>query len=409
MSSLKLRPPTGVVLFDRDVQIVHPLGASQRASYGDGEGSGGGGSCANAHPAPPGPKLGENPSLPPLGITGGKVTTPLDTTLEIGVDWLNCTFPTGKIPAVVELLGRWLGREERGGGKGHYSDGGFRFVSGAIVAWAEKRPEAWVSINGDSLELVDDVHLLIRELHSLGCRCSRLDVALDAPPELLPLEDVGAAYSAGAVVGFRTYKLIKEYKGGELSGFGHYFGKRGRTGGGRMVRFYDKTLESRGLVKANRCEAELSAEVSAMWFDLLAAEDLGPGFTRALGRALGGSIDFRQDTGAAHVERRPRLGFWERIINLIGRTRLRVPRPEVPLQRTLGYVKQAFSQAFGRAVLAAEAQFPGADATDIVQSWLAGVVTFGVNQVRKLGQRADALSTRLDFDALFSDTRTGFA
>lgn len=402
--SLKLRASTGAVVFDGDEQIVIPRGVDPGAA-GEGQGPAAGAPPEGGPAGAPGQAGGQ---VPPLGITGGGLTVPPPPDPKIGIDWINCTFPVGRISEVVSLLSGWLGREELGAGMGWYKDHGYRFKSGAVVAWADCRSDAWVSINGDSLELIDDVHGLLGELLRLGCRCSRLDVALDCPHELLSLDDVAAAHAAGAVVGFKRHKLVREDSGGELRGLGHFFGLRGRKGSGRYVRFYDKTLESRGVVVGVRCEVEISGKLASEWFTLLANEDPGDAFMRAMGRCLGGAIDFRENTGAAHVNRRPRCPFWQRIIDIIGRCKLRVPRPVVPLQRTLSYVKQAFSNSFGRAVLAAEAQFSGAGmdaAVDVVQSWLAGVVLHGVRQVLKLGEGADVLTKRLDFDALFNDVR----
>lgn len=290
-------------------------------------------------------------SGPVAGITTGKVTSP-----NLGIDWLAVTFPVGQKGQVLALLGN-LGSHKEGPGMHWYRAGGLRWEDGAALCWNENG-DCWLSLNGRSLSRLGDseVHQrILGDLAKLGVKCTRLDLKADLPPDLLDLGNVGAAAAAGQVVGFRRYKHeapVRDMRSGELEGNAHYFGRRGGDGGGKYVRFYDKTLESHGLIEANRLEAELSLERAQIVFEDLATCDGIEEFKRIISRRLAGIIDFREvneNEDDRHLERRPRLSWWQRIIDALGgATITKVLRTKPQLLDTLAYHLEAFTRTVGR-------------------------------------------------------------
>jgi hypothetical protein len=293
---------------------------------------------------------------PPVGITGDKLTL-----VDIRHDWLNVTFPASDREQVVELVSKFLGTHKmRAGGSNTYSHS-LGWESGAILAWSEGRPECWLSMNGDSCDLVpvESKVQFFKSLHALRAKCTRLDAACDLHRSLLGMHQVHAAAKCGHVVGFRRYNCVRPVKNmntGELEGDMATFGRRGKDGSGRYVRVYDKGLESQGKIDAVRLEVELSGDVAKMWFAQLAIEpDDTAEFVRLLGRIVVGSICIADKSGShGHADRYKILPWWKRIVELIGTAKIKVERVAPTLEKSVKWLKKSTAVTFARLALAAD-------------------------------------------------------
>lgn len=69
-------------------------------------------------------------------------------------------------------------------------------------------------------------------------------------------------WKAGGLSGFRTHHWHSSSRYGEQSGDTINLSGRGKSGGGKFLRVYDKGFQSAGKIEATRVELELSGELS---------------------------------------------------------------------------------------------------------------------------------------------------
>lgn len=336
------------------MKTFEQIAALKRAVWGHGLAAS---SERGASPPPTGPSGGVVELVSPIGITGDKVTREEESAsgelkhIEKLNDWLNLTFPAGERENVEQIITSYIGEPERQEkGTNTYQESK-RWITGAIIAWTEGRAECWLSMNGDSCDMILPEHKLelFQELQKHSAKCTRLDAALDVPRSMMSMELVHAAAKSQQVVGFKRYdprRPIKNMDTGALEGDEANFGRRGKDGSGRYVRVYDKGLESNYSRDCIRVEAELSGDVAHAWFDLLCQADDVAEFEKMMGRIVCGSIDFADKSGAhRHRDRFERLSWWAAIVELVGQAKLVVQRVTPAIQRTMEWAKSALPRA----------------------------------------------------------------
>jgi DNA relaxase NicK len=235
-----------------------------------------------------------------------------------------------------------------------------RSSSKAVLAWTDGRKEAWLSLNGDSCDLVpvEQKREFLRTLKGLGVKATRIDLAADFPRETLSLSKVHAAAKRGNVRHFRRYdprRPVRDMVKGLLEGNQASFGRRGGNGSGKYVRFYDKKLESDGLIDAIRFECEFSAEGANLIFDDLCEADTDDAMCGIIARRLGGAIDFVDRAGShGHRARQDRLSWWQRIIDLLGEAPIRITRSKTTLQKAAEWHKKQYRKTIAKVKRVAE-------------------------------------------------------
>lgn len=281
-------------------------------------------------------------ALPPVGNTGGKLT--------IKVDHLNFTTGAEHVEELKETLSGQFGEPERLGYGFHTYREAYRWGSSLLLCWSPGRAECLCSMNADSIDAIGQraLYELIRGLRCKGweVRTTRLDTTLDDfSREFLRMEDVHAAAAAGNFTGFRVFDPRQQQAriGGEVRKVSDSirFGVRGKDGSGCSVIFYDKALESEGEWDSVRCEATWSKEKAhevgkALWMCSTFEE-----WAAFLASCVVSSIDFRLRGEETHVDRMPRLDWWERVVALADSFRVCVKRSLPPLLKT---VRTAFRQ-----------------------------------------------------------------
>jgi hypothetical protein len=303
-----------------------------------------------ADPTPPG-------LVSPHGITGDSLTLP---PIFKRHDWLNVTFPMSEVERVTTLVTSYLGESKsRAGGINTYL-AARGWEPGAILAWSDGRPECWLSMNGDSCDLIPpgDKLRFFQDLIKIGGKCTRIDAAIDVPRCLLGMGQVHAAATSGHVVGFRRYvptRPVRDMATGELEGDMATFGRRGKDGSGRYVRVYDKGLESHGEIDAIRVEVELSGETAKQWLVILAESEDEHELERKLGRIVVGSILFADKSGAyGHADRFRVLPWWKRIAELVGSASVKVERVRPTLEKSVAWVKRSMPVTLARLAVAVD-------------------------------------------------------
>jgi hypothetical protein len=333
-------------------------------------------------PADPGPgtgaSAGSSEAEPPIDNMGGKLTeafpgVELDCGLSVGVDWFN---GVGKGESARELLKaelvRWFGPGQSGLGGLHSYSCTWSWECGAVLAWSPGRSDWLISVNARSFQVVgQDRHFeFLLSLHSLVDHVTRLDVRLDDyTRQIIDLGKVESARLAGNFAGFRVCGRFGDSKlqGGRLLSLGETitFGKRGRDGSGRYIRFYDKSLESKGRICSNRMEVEYSKKHADAAFrvlvSVLCADHSGPGVLDvqaaavALGKLVVGAIEFvDRSSSSPHLGRLPVLDWWSSIVSQVGAVRVQVQRAVSTLaQKTVAHARQ-WKNVLGRAFAVAE-------------------------------------------------------
>lgn len=341
--------------------------------------AGGGGERGSGLPAPAAAAAdgeAESVAKSPCGITGDKLTN-----VVLRLDWFNGTFSAEKRDEIEAYVTTFLGPFQiQPGGKNTYQEHK-RSSSNAVLAWTEGRKEAWLSLNGDSCDLipVERKREFLRKLQGLGVKGTRIDLAADFPRETLSLSKIHAAAKRANVRGFRRYdprQPVRDMVKGLLEGDQASFGRRGGNGSGKYVRFYDKKLESDGLIDAIRFECEFSDERAKLIFEDLCEADSDETMRRVMARRLGGAIDFVDRAGSHdHRSRQPRLSWWQRVIDLLGEAPIRITRSKTTLQKAAEWHKRQYRKTIAKVKRVAEEA--GMKGRELVQAIVAAMLLDG--------------------------------
>jgi hypothetical protein len=304
---------------------------------------------------------------------------------------------------VVEYVSAKLGAAvDRGRGANTYACS-VGWSSGAQLAWTPERAEGWLSLNSDSLALMGEPSGVLTDLASFGAACTRVDVAADdATGKLLDLDEIERAAGAGNVQGFRRCDPrapVANVKTGELEGRGIYFGRRGRDGSGRFVRFYDKGLESKGAVPGVRFEVEFSGEMARMVSETL-IDTTPERFLAKAGRLLAGAIDFRERGTHRHHARMAVLPWWDAVLQELGQCVLTIRRVVPALQRACSYLRQAWRRNLAK--LAASVDAAGQDGRAFVVELVGRMMDEGRERNQAAGWSPGALELCIDRQQLLS-------
>lgn len=300
----------------------------------------------------------DNLTLPPVSNTGGKFTK----ALELGIDWLSCTFNSSELARVKQLVEstfqETLAQHDRGIINYETS---WRSPLGVVLATQPRggcgSRDAYLSIPGSACGSVSVQRLvrLIMSLGSLGAKGTRLDVKADDYTKTLDLNAISEAAELGQFSGFRSGRSIKGFGDDKRKGHTVEFGRRGGSGSGRFVRIYDKSAESQGEIDAIRVECEMSGQVAASAWQIIGIlgdrrDDEHAQFLHSL---LAGSIDFIERTDK-NLERCERLAWWAWFCDGVDGVRLTASRVPSTLRKKMAtFAKQyksmlaVFANAFG--------------------------------------------------------------
>lgn len=177
-----------------------------------------------------------------------------------------------------------------------------------------------VEVPGGVLSLMNaDLRLCFAgELMRLpGMKCRRVDVAGDLRDESQVglIASVIASCQRDELTGLRRWEERHPKVGSRTVGRSVYLGRRGaKNGAGRMVRIYDKGLETKTEPEGRweRCEVEFSGEVADKALRALLAE---VEWVPVAWDLILGAVDFRENTGDRHIQRRRRVGWWAAFVD----------------------------------------------------------------------------------------------
>ena len=349
---------------------------------------------------------GDQAAVPPVGITGGKVTTGESSGVQhsVKLDWLNLCFPHGARDQVVELVTATLGESTMLEHGVHTYKSMCTWEAGAFLAWSDGRPECLLSLNGDSCDFLTLGQLVefFKAAAELGAWATRVDLAFDDyTRELLRLELFHQAADAGNFCGFKVHEPRQEKtRRGELLSDAHTFGRKGKAGSGRQVIVYDKALESRGEINSVRLEARFAKEAAELLFTELAQHECGQALEAQMRAAIGGAIDFRDRKGVhRHKDRMPRFDWWQQVLDVLGEAVFVVHHNKPPLQKALEYCRDTWAASF--ALMFELAESAGQDGDAIVTTFAKLMVDQGKVKIEE-GWRPGARDLGLDLVELLS-------
>ena len=186
------------------------------------------------------------------------------------------------------------------------------------------------------------VRRLVFEFWMLG---SRTDAAFDDRGRTIAPFEVAEVAKRDDFTGFRRFKHDEPMRlGGIREGDQVTFGRRGRDGSGKLLRVYDKGLESDGENDSVRWEVELSKDRAREAVFQLAQCKSVEQFAGLLGGLIGGAIDFVSRTdrvGDKNVCRLERLKWWGEIVEVLGKVVLAIDRPGVRVEKSREWVQES--------------------------------------------------------------------
>jgi DNA relaxase NicK len=269
--------------------------------------------------------------------------------VEAGLDYLRGSFPAENFPAIKVLVeqvtrSRFLDDE--------YSGGRFyrRVYKNSVGAYLKTHPtwkgttKCCVEIPGSVLSTIEPVDqlFLMKELFNNGFNCTRLDIFLDDYTKEITPELVKEAVDLGNQTGFFQNPYTEWYSSGcvgEEQSKTYYIGRRGDNGSGKVIRCYNKYLESKGEIDANRIEAEFSEHYSKNAFAKLIDFPVSS-WPEVILALMTGAVDFIDRSSSEVVADCVRLDWWSAIVDDVGRIRVSKPRKKKTIKKAIDWVER---------------------------------------------------------------------
>ena len=296
----------------------------------------------------------------PLTIRGGTVTDDPDqagqrAAGEVGIHWLQGSFPAQAVDQVRDLVASFFPVAEwEDQDKGfHLYDRAAELQPVGVHVFTDSTRErsesmhggrACLRVPGEACDRLagDEWLALLRGLAAVaGWRCTRVDVAWDDHERIIAPWQVAEWAERKAFIGYRVWEHRAPRKwDGERLGDQVNFGRRGEDGGGEFLRIYDKRLESEGVIDAVRWEVEFSKAHADRVGQSLARCETVEAFAALMGMCVGASIEFRIYEGThGHRMRGERPEFWERIVERLGKVKMRIKRAKRSLEQTKEWIE----------------------------------------------------------------------
>jgi len=343
---------------------------------------------------------------PPTVIRGANSHTPFDPSkpAEINIGYLRCTFDRDSLDLVRQAI------QKLNPGPFELCDGFLRFdtrqhyQNGIDLLWCDQyrsnSSRCMLDIGGSVFESLPTgvVFEFFRDLSLLGPRVTRLDVSADDyTKKYHPLVFLDLA-KRGNLCHLRSFSVVEKWSApGQSSGVTCYFGQRGNDGGGAMLRVYDKSAQSQGVVDSVRFEAEFCGSKSLTAFNyLVESSDVDEFYSRSAS-LIGGCVDFRDKhtkPGEKNLERIPRSAPWAFICDWLGAVRIKPARVPPSAARTVAYLERCVGKSLAR-VRAYMGQFAGASFV----LWLSNLVDEALDRISSRELRdieIEALYSRLE-------------
>lgn len=260
---------------------------------------------------------------------------------EAGIHWLRISIPRRNLQTVRHYCDIYFG-ESVENERGYNSfDIQYLWLNGVSLnydsTWekSESKHHGFVSLDVPGLVLdcmeLESLRMFFFGLRKFNPKATRLDAYLDDYERLITPSKLRKIIEKNDFTGFLKGGNIQIYKSGRLIHDEADFGARGKSGSGKYMRSYDKSLESDGSKNCIRYEMEFSKKHADKAFDLLSQMGSDESFVQLCGELVVGAITFVKRTGEKNIGRLKRYKFWERLKKGLGSIAIRVPvkRPTI--------------------------------------------------------------------------------
>ena len=267
---------------------------------------------------------------PPSVIRGAKLHE-----AEIGIDWFRFRMPFNRLHQITNRLAKYLGSYYSKPGMWGYRER-FQFACGAFVNFTDEHRECCIELTGKTCQLLG--HQILMELmtwaYSHFARATRIDIRLDFKgTDIGLIDNVCQSCERRELCRCRRWGKIDQHTAnGECTGYSVQLGKRGKDGSGRLVRVYDKGLETKEKPKGEweRWETEFSDDAAnQVCMELIASDN----WTQSAAELALGAVDFRVYTGARSLKRRSIADWWAKLTASIKPILVRIKRVHTNIDR----------------------------------------------------------------------------
>lgn len=258
---------------------------------------------------------------------------------EVGVHWLRISILYKYLEKIRAYCNLYFGDSTKDGYGLWSYDTRYSWSNGASLNFDSEQArcdkvhkgKVTLDIPGGALDTINqtDLHLFLLSLRQFRPSCTRIDIFFDDYNRVITPDSLKRIVKKKDFSGYR-YGQTKQRHGIRDGSWGLIhdevdFGKRGKGGGGRYMRIYDKLLESEGEKDCVRWEVEFSKERAHKVFDKLSQTDSVDAFGTLCGALIGGSIVFVHRNGEKNIGRLEIYSFWKQIVDLLGVVVVRVP------------------------------------------------------------------------------------
>jgi len=218
---------------------------------------------------------------------------------------------------------------------------------GIRLAWnmpnGDEPGRAWLGIPGSALDLVgaDAIHYLGQYLcYTLGMKVTRYDAAIDDFKRRVDPDHAIWAAMHGFLHGTKQVRMAGISHQGKMAVTAYF----GATSSDKIVRCYDKFIESEGEINAIRWEVQFRDELAHTAFiDFLTSGDGQDydGMARCLARQVTGAIDFKDPSSGRRAADQKRVSWWQQLQDEAGgAVRISVTRIKSSLAAKLRWLER---------------------------------------------------------------------
>lgn len=193
-------------------------------------------------------------------------------------------------------------------------------IAGAKVLTSQTRPEHHVILPGEWCDAVGPImcSLVVSWVFKHGGHFTRLDLAGDDYSKAVKVRGVAMSVTKGQLVSHcHDATRNNSLRGKPQDGI--YVGSRKSR---RMLRIYDKGMESNGVIDAVRWELQLRDEAADRACELVLETNLAEAYLAV----LVGLADFRKVSND-NSSRRPRMAWFKKLVGEAQKATLALPKP----------------------------------------------------------------------------------
>jgi hypothetical protein len=175
--------------------------------------------------------------------------------------------------------------------------------------------------------------------------CTRIDVALDDYSKIVGFEEIKHAIKNNNITGAQKFRFIESFeKDADELGVTIYMGS---TSSDKMLRMYDKSVESKGEKDCYRWEAQFRRFKANVVFYHWVSPNCEQDY---LSSVVVGCVDFvDRSSGDHHVDRLPRLPWWEEFLFFVGQgTKIPCKKVVASLQKVVDWIGHSVAPSLMR-------------------------------------------------------------